>query len=229
MLQLRDIKSQGHKHVYFSLLTFLFVATSSAVLVFCVAFLQKNCRRLAFARIALGENITQIMSAAMDEIQQLFDLSCTVMDAAHVLDRLFLHLREEGYEVVEEYHDKYHNRYAALGNYQGSAALGFFIRNTLDAAIPKNIEKRGKHCEALIWYGLNVQQDAEVTKVVSKFLDFCLAPRTATLHMNNGREVVAVCKDVQVFDAFLKQRVVAWRFLDNFCFLYSYRVYRLYI
>ena len=185
---------------------------------FLCGFPVENSTRLAF-KDKLGENLTtQIMSAAMGEIQQLFDLSCTVMDAADVLDGLFLHLREEGYEVVEEYHDKYHKRYPALGNYQGSAALGFFIRNTLDAAIPKNIEKRGKHCKALIWYGLNVQQDVEVTKVVSKFLDFCLALRKATLHMNNGREIVAVCKDVQVFDAFLKQRAVAWRFLDNFCF-----------
>ena len=54
-----------------------------------------------------------------------------------MLDRLFLHLRDEGYEVVEEYHDEYHKHHAPLGNYQGSAALGFYIQNTLDAAIRK--------------------------------------------------------------------------------------------
>ena len=152
------------------------------------------------------------MSAEMKEIQQLFDLSCQVMEEAHVLDRLFLHLRDEGYEVVEEYHDEYHKHYAALGNHQGSSALGFYIPNTLDAAIPKNITKRGKHCEALIWYGLNVQQDVEVRNVVSNFLKFCLGLRKATLHMNNGREIQAVCRNVKTFDGFLQQRAVAWCF-----------------
>jgi len=43
-----------------------------------------------------------------------------------------------------------------------AAGLAFYIRNPLDAEIPKSIMKRGKHCEAPIWYGLNVQQDVEV-------------------------------------------------------------------
>lgn len=73
------------------------------------------------------------------------------MDEAHVLERAFLHLRE-GKEVVQEFH----THYAPLGNYQEAAGLAFYIRNPLDAAIPKSIMKRGKHCEAPIWYGLNV-------------------------------------------------------------------------
>ena len=156
------------------------------------------------------------MAVAMEEIQQLFDLSCKLMDEAHVLERLFLHLREEGLEVVEEYHDKYHKAYPALGNYQGSAALGFYIRDTLVAAIPKSVEKHGKHCEALIWYGLNVQQDVEVRQVVSRFLDFAKGLYKATLHMNNGREILAVCKNVQAFDDFLRQRAVAWHVFGEF-------------
>ena len=142
------------------------------------------------------------MAVAMEEIQQLFDLSCKWMDEAHVLERLFLHLREEGLEVVEEYHDKYHKAYPALGNYQGSAALGFYIRDTL--------------VEALIWYGLNVQQDVEVRQVVSRFLDFAKGLYKATLHMNNGREILAVCKNVQAFDDFLRQRAVAWHVFGEF-------------
>ena len=148
------------------------------------------------------------MAVAMEEIQQLFDLSCKLMDEAHVLERLFLHLREEGLEVMEEYHDKYHKAYPALGNYQGSAALGFYIRDS--------VEKHGKHCEALIWYGLNVQQDVEVRQVVSRSLDFAKGLYKATLHMSNGREVLAVCKNVQAFDDFLRQRAVAWHVFGEF-------------
>ena len=119
----------------------------------------------------------------------------------------------KSYHHQLEHNRSFTNPYsAALGNHQGSSALGFYIPNTLDAAIPKNITKRGKHCEALIWYGLNVQQDVEVKQLVSKFLDFCMRLRKATLHMNCGREIQAVCRNVKTFDGFLQQRAVAWCF-----------------
>ncbi len=97
------------------------------------------------------------MSAAMKEIQQLFGLSCQVMREAHGADVPAPSRRRVPGAWWRNNHDEFHKRYAWLGNHQGSAALGFYIPNTLDAAILKRSEKHFEtqqtlRSAALVWF-----------------------------------------------------------------------------